>query len=484
MKTFATNEKRSAPAVRKACPYVHHPMGPVQQAQQAEIRSILRSTGVQAKLIIGQSKDKYEQEADRVANQVMTMPDPKLQRQPDNEEEEETVQTKPLADQIMPLVQRQEETPEEEEEAVQTKTFVNNTAPVTAGLQSQIKSLKGGGQPLPATERAFFEPRFGADFSHVRIHNDSVAINVAQSINARAFTRGRDVVFGNGEYAPGTSSGRRLLAHELAHTLQQRTARSDSNSRIYRKTPKFKPASLSMAEWNRLRGYWKRQTRIFALQGRRISSKRWMKYYRKQVGYNIGQYEGVMKASKYLAKAMRNVTAVKNTIRALNLIAKIKGNLPKKYTPKVDVDITNALSYGPKILGAFLPILIQRSLNNAILMAYLNNDFVAADMLMSVKRFGFGTFSSYYKVLLKRYLFRTNFYRKRLKKYINYHRRETAQLRLLKRQIGLHVFEYSDKMYLERNLIFKYVAGPIYNYPNVILKSWKVRPIDLSKPYY
>ena len=70
MKTFLTKEKQSAPAVRKARPNVHNPMGPGQKAQQAEIRRILRSTGTQAKLTVGQPNDKYEQEADRVESQT------------------------------------------------------------------------------------------------------------------------------------------------------------------------------------------------------------------------------------------------------------------------------------------------------------------------------------------------------------------------------------------------------------------------------
>lgn len=107
MKTFASKEKRSAPVVGKARSYVHHPMGSAQQAQQAEIRRILRSTGAQAKLTIGQPNDKYEQEADRIADQVMAMPDTRLQRQPLKEKNEE-IQTKPLAEQITPLIQRQE----------------------------------------------------------------------------------------------------------------------------------------------------------------------------------------------------------------------------------------------------------------------------------------------------------------------------------------------------------------------------------------
>jgi len=84
------------------------------KSQQADIRAILRSIGAQAKLTIGQPNDKYEQESDRVADQVMAKPEPRLQRQPENKEEEETVQAKSLADQITPLVQRQKEPPEEE----------------------------------------------------------------------------------------------------------------------------------------------------------------------------------------------------------------------------------------------------------------------------------------------------------------------------------------------------------------------------------
>lgn len=87
-----------------------------------------------------------------------------------------------------------------------------------------IESLRGGGQPLPESTRSFFEPRFGHDFSRVRVHHDARAAESARAINARAYTRGRDIVFGAGQYAPGTSSGQRLLAHELTHVIQQRGA--------------------------------------------------------------------------------------------------------------------------------------------------------------------------------------------------------------------------------------------------------------------
>jgi len=79
----------------------------------------------------------------------------------------------------------------------------------------------GSGQPLDQTTRAFFEPRFGADFSPVRVHTDSRAAESAREVNAHAYTVGQDIVFGAGQFAPGTHDGRRLIAHELTHVAQQ-----------------------------------------------------------------------------------------------------------------------------------------------------------------------------------------------------------------------------------------------------------------------
>src|SRR5213078_1429137 len=81
--------------------------------------------------------------------------------------------------------------------------------------------LSSSGQPLDAGTRAFMEPRFGHDFSGVRVHTDGRAAESARAVNALAYTVGRDVVFGAGQYAPETSEGRRVLAHELTHTIQQ-----------------------------------------------------------------------------------------------------------------------------------------------------------------------------------------------------------------------------------------------------------------------
>jgi hypothetical protein len=81
--------------------------------------------------------------------------------------------------------------------------------------------LNSPGQPLNGGTRAFMEPRFGHDFSRVRVHADAKAAESAQAVNALAYTVGTDVVFGNGQYEPATANGQRLLGHELAHVVQQ-----------------------------------------------------------------------------------------------------------------------------------------------------------------------------------------------------------------------------------------------------------------------
>lgn len=81
--------------------------------------------------------------------------------------------------------------------------------------------LNSPGQPLDAATRAFMEPRFGHDFSHVRVHTDAKAEQSAQAMQARAYTVKSDLVFGGGQFAPSTIPGRRLLAHELTHVVQQ-----------------------------------------------------------------------------------------------------------------------------------------------------------------------------------------------------------------------------------------------------------------------
>lgn len=83
--------------------------------------------------------------------------------------------------------------------------------------------LRAPGRPLEAHVRSEFEPRFQTDFRDVRIHTDSVAADSANALRARAYALGRDIVFGAGQYRPHTETGRRLIAHELTHTIQQRS---------------------------------------------------------------------------------------------------------------------------------------------------------------------------------------------------------------------------------------------------------------------
>jgi hypothetical protein len=189
---------------------------------------------IQPKLIIGHPSDKYEQEADRVADEVMRMPEPEVQTKPtlplsqgpscgDEDMEKELIQASPIAEKVTPLIQRQVDVEEEEEEILQTKHISGqrDSNGLSADLQRRISSLRSGGQPLPKSVRNFFEPRFAYDFSKVRVHTDAKSAEMARSINARAFTKGKDIVFGVGGYAPGVLAGQRLLAHELAHVIQQ-----------------------------------------------------------------------------------------------------------------------------------------------------------------------------------------------------------------------------------------------------------------------
>ncbi|MET0391909.1 MAG: DUF4157 domain-containing protein [Chitinophagaceae bacterium] len=109
---------------------------------------------------------------------------------------------------------------EAEEKEVQRKENGPETE-AGSGLENYIGGLGASGQPLSNEVRSFYEPRFGRDFSNVRVHTDQVAAKSAQSINALAYTSGNNIVFNNGQYSPGTDSGKRLLGHELTHVVQQ-----------------------------------------------------------------------------------------------------------------------------------------------------------------------------------------------------------------------------------------------------------------------
>lgn len=153
---------------------------------------------LQPKLTIGQPNDKYEQEADHVADQVMRMPEPVIQRQG-----ADTIQG------------------HNNKSLLQTMGQAGAVPAASPGFISGNQTKQGGGQPLAKSSRAFFELRLGHDFSQVRIHDGPWAAKAAQSINARAYTMGRNITFAKGQYQPGSTQGKKLLAHELTHVVQQ-----------------------------------------------------------------------------------------------------------------------------------------------------------------------------------------------------------------------------------------------------------------------
>ena len=172
----------------------------------------------QAKLKVSRPGDKYEQEADRVADTVLRMPDPS--RKPDGPAKGgRTGLQRAEEPEVTALHGGQER--EEGEAQVSRKSRGGAPRTVPPRLHGRIAALKGAGKALPDSSREFFEPRFGHDFSKVRVHTDHRAAETAGEVGARAFTVGRDVVFGAGQYQPGSSEGKRLLAHELTHTIQQ-----------------------------------------------------------------------------------------------------------------------------------------------------------------------------------------------------------------------------------------------------------------------
>jgi len=169
---------------------------------------------IQTKLTIGQPGDKYEQEADQIAESVMRMPDPNVQRQPENEEEE------------LPVKSHAQKQEMEDNKALQAKSMDGNRPIASLDIESRINAMKGSGRPLPDNVRAFMEPLFGADFSHVRIHTGNGSEQANASLNAQAFTHDKNIYFSSGRYNPHSTAGKLLLAHELTHVVQQQQLHS------------------------------------------------------------------------------------------------------------------------------------------------------------------------------------------------------------------------------------------------------------------
>ncbi|NES83110.1 MAG: DUF4157 domain-containing protein [Moorea sp. SIO2B7] len=137
-----------------------------------------------------------------------------VQREEMPEEEKKAVQAKSL-------VQR-EETLEKKEKELQAKSAVDASIPkLQANFERSLNRAKRGGSPLDRAFRAKVEPAMGADFSGVKVHTDSEADRLSQSIQAKAFTTGEDIFFKKGEYKPGSQKGQELLAHELTNVIQE-----------------------------------------------------------------------------------------------------------------------------------------------------------------------------------------------------------------------------------------------------------------------
>ncbi|MBE9004756.1 DUF4157 domain-containing protein [Fortiea sp. LEGE XX443] len=198
---------------------------------------------VQMKLTIGEPGDKYEQEADKLAADVVqriNAPKNDQVQRSEQQEDEDELQMKPLS----ATIQRSEQA--EYEDELQMKLLVQRQSitggmPATPDLEESIQQSRNSGQPLGESVREPMEQAFGSDFSGVKIHTDAQSDQLNQSIQAKAFTTGQDIFFRQGAYQPESRGGQELIAHELTHVVQQGGAES-----IQRETSQ--PSSSSLAE--------------------------------------------------------------------------------------------------------------------------------------------------------------------------------------------------------------------------------------------
>jgi hypothetical protein len=165
-------------------------------SEESDERRRKKPSGLQAKLKVNPPGDIYEQEADRIAHSVLSKPAPSF------------------VSEASPRIQR----------FADRASVRTNAAPASVSA-----ALTGSGSPLNPALRQDMERRFGHDFSRVRVHTDTVAGQSADEVNALAYTVGRSIVFGAGRFAPETLEGRRLLAHELTHVVQQGPSASNSH---------------------------------------------------------------------------------------------------------------------------------------------------------------------------------------------------------------------------------------------------------------
>ena len=295
------NKQTGTTAVTNPIPALHRAYADPRTLSAVDAQTLQRTIGnqalgrltIQRKMTVGPVGDKYEQEADSIASQVVQQintstpqttqrqgeeeeiaqmkplatsissvqrqeeeelqakpiqrqEEEELQAKPIQRQEEEELQAKPIQRQeeevlqAKPIqrqeeeelqakpIQRQEEEElqakpiqRQEEEELQMKSTSANGGPVSAPIEQDIESAKGGGAVMAEGVRHNMERSFGADFSGVKIHTDSQAHTLNRTLSARAFTTGQDIFFRQGEYNPGSHSGQELIAHELTHVVQQ-----------------------------------------------------------------------------------------------------------------------------------------------------------------------------------------------------------------------------------------------------------------------
>jgi Domain of unknown function (DUF4157) len=188
---------------------------------------------LQPKLEIGAANDPFEREADATADAVMS------------KDASPRIGIGSIAASLMRFVRRavgKTEPPAKKDEDERKKVVQKDSARmggepsmVPAGIESSIDSMSAsGGAPLHGGVRALFEPRFGYDFSDVRVHTGEGASGAAMALGARAFTVGDHIFFGRGEYQPASPQGQRLIAHELTHTIQQKPAAARASRTLAR----------------------------------------------------------------------------------------------------------------------------------------------------------------------------------------------------------------------------------------------------------
>ncbi|MDR7209466.1 DUF4157 domain-containing protein [Flavobacterium piscis] len=164
-----------------------------------------------------QKKGKEKEEDKKVQKKSDKEEDKKVQKKGEKEEEK-PVQTKCADCEKEDKVQKKDK---EEEKAVQKKGLNSETEIQNNALEGKLDSSKGSGTGLDKKTKKEMESGFGSDFSNVKIHTDANAVQMSQELGAQAFTNGNDVYFNQGKYNPESKEGKHLLAHELTHTVQQ-----------------------------------------------------------------------------------------------------------------------------------------------------------------------------------------------------------------------------------------------------------------------